>query len=679
MLQFVIAGLVLGGIYAIASAGLVITYTSSGILNFAFGALAFFIARFYYFLHVQHAWAILPAGFVSICLAGPAIGVFLYAVLFRHLRNTSALIKIVATVGLLVAVPSLAVLIFGNEAINSAPGLAPEPVKVFHVLGVPVTLDQVIVYICVAATMVVGAVVLRFTNVGLKVRAMVDSPAMTDLSGTNSVTVAVGVWAVSTFFAGLAGVLAAPIIGLNADNFTLLIAATFAAVIAAKLRSLPIAVGVGFLMGIATSLIQRYLPPASPWTSEIIDAVPFMVIALVLIYNLARSGGVGEVNEVGGELDRAIKPHGDSRLAGSASSALDAGSLSLVSQYAGPLLLLAFAAALPLIVQGFWVGLVAEAFAFGVIFLSWTLVIGEGGMLWLCQITFAGVGALTTAELATSHGWPVLAAVLVGGFLAMPMGLIVGFLSIRLGDLYVALVTLTFGLLMENLVFTLPRFVNEGLGLNVARPSFASSDRAFAYLCLAAFVIVSLFILNLRRSTTGLALNAVRWSTDGAKTTGINVVQMKVVVGAAAAFVAGVGGGLLAAAQTSVVPSEFATFAGIVWLAVLVAIGVRSNVAALIAGLALVMLPAVSQAYLPSWTGNVLPVIFGLGAIAAAKYPEGTLAQQGRLFRRWLLRFAGHRHGRVLTDADEAAGTGNLSPARDDGAPVGARMAQDIL
>ncbi len=58
MLQFVIAGLVLGGIYAIASAGLVITYTSSGILNFAFGAMAYFIARFYYFLHTQHDWAI---------------------------------------------------------------------------------------------------------------------------------------------------------------------------------------------------------------------------------------------------------------------------------------------------------------------------------------------------------------------------------------------------------------------------------------------------------------------------------------------------------------------------------------------------------------------------------------------------------------------------------------------
>ena len=62
MLQFVIAGLVLGGIYAIASAGLVITYTSSGILNFAFGAMAFFIARLYYYLHTQQGWSIVAAG-----------------------------------------------------------------------------------------------------------------------------------------------------------------------------------------------------------------------------------------------------------------------------------------------------------------------------------------------------------------------------------------------------------------------------------------------------------------------------------------------------------------------------------------------------------------------------------------------------------------------------------------
>ena len=263
------------------------------------------------------------------------------------------------------------------------------------------------------------------------------------------------------------------------------------------------------------------------------------------------------------------------------------------------------AVALPLVLGGYWVGLTAQAFAFAVIFLSWTLVTGEGGMLWLCQITFAGVGALTTAEFANHHGWPVLAAVVAGGIVAMALGALIGFLSIRLGDLYVALVTLTFGLLIENLVFTLPTFVNQGLGRD-PQPTGLRHARTspIAYLCLAVFVIVSLFIVNLRRSTTGLALNAARWSEAGARTSGISVVQMKVLAGATAAFIAGIGGGLLAVSQSTVVPSEFATFAGIVWFAALVTIGIRSTAAALVAGLAFVMLPALCQAYLPTWTAN---------------------------------------------------------------------------
>ena len=125
MLQYVIAGLVLGGIYAIASAGLVITYVSSGILNFSFGALAYFIARFYYYLHTQLNWGIVPSAIVSIVIAGPALGVFLYFVLFRYLRLSSPLIKVVATLGLLVTIPAIATLIFGSGAILKAPGLAP--------------------------------------------------------------------------------------------------------------------------------------------------------------------------------------------------------------------------------------------------------------------------------------------------------------------------------------------------------------------------------------------------------------------------------------------------------------------------------------------------------------------------------------------------------------------------
>jgi branched-chain amino acid transport system permease protein len=658
---------VLGGIYAVASAGLVITYVSSGILNFAFGALAYFVARFYYYLHSQEHWSILAAALVSIVVAGPAIGVFLYFALFRFLRLSSPLIKVVATLGLLVTIPAIATLVFGNQAILKAPGLAPEPVRVFNFLGVPVTMDQIIVYICVVATVVLGAVILRYTDVGLKVRAMVDSPSMTALSGTSPNGVSIGVWAVSTFFAGLAGVLAAPIIGLEPGNFTLLIAAAFAAVIAARLKSLTIAVIVGLLMGVVTSLIQRYLPPSSSVTTEIVDAVPFMFIAVFLLYSLVRRGQVSETERVGGALDMAIIPQGESQLAGSTSSALDSGSLGLISKYGGPAVIMVVAALLPIIVGGFWIGLVGQAFAYAVIFLSFTLVTGEGGMIWLCQITFAGVGGLTAAVLATNHGWPILAAIVVGGLVALPMGLIIGFLTIRLGGLYVALVTLTFGLLMENLVFTLGVFQNQGLGINVLRPSWASTDTAFAYLCLVAFAIVSLFIVNLRRSTTGLALNAVRWSEPGSRTLGISVVPMKIIVAGLGALVAGIGGGLLVTAQTTAQPANFATFLGVVWLAVLVTIGVRSNVAALVAGLSFTLVPALFQAYLPSWTAQIPPVLFGLGAIGVAKFPDGTLAQNGQVLRRWLL----HLANRGATPDIDAGRGGVLATAAGASRPAG--------
>jgi branched-chain amino acid transport system permease protein len=210
MLQYILAGLALGSIYAIASAGLVITYTSAGILNFAFGSMAFFIALFNYWLHEQQGWGILPAAFVSIVATGAALGVLLWAALFWVLRDRPPVIKIVATIGLSVALPPAAYLLFGDLPIPQAPGLAPAPVTVFHPFGAAVTMDQVIIYACLLVIVTAGTVTLRFTDVGLRVRAMVDSTALAALSGTSPARVSAGVWVVSSVLAGLAGVLAAP-------------------------------------------------------------------------------------------------------------------------------------------------------------------------------------------------------------------------------------------------------------------------------------------------------------------------------------------------------------------------------------------------------------------------------------------------------------------------------------
>ncbi len=629
MLQYVIAGLVLGGIYAIAASGLVVTYLSAGILNFSFGALAYTVARFYYFLNSEHQWAIVPAGLLSILGLGPALGVFLYFALFRLLRLSSPLVKVVATLGVSVAIPPLCTLIFGSQTILKAPGLAPQPVRVFDFLNVPVTMDQIIVYICVVLIVVIGAVVLRYTDIGLRVRAMVDSPAMTSLSGTNPGAVSVGVWAASIGLAGLTGVLSAPIIGLDPGDFTLLMVAAFAAVIAAKLRNLPVAVLVGLGMGIAGALVQYWLPPSSSFTAAVLPSIPFVVTAIFLIYFMIRSGGIDESAGVGGALDRAITPQGEAKIAASTSDQPAARALSWRPAVIGFVIV----CLLPLILHGFWVGLVGQGVCFGIIYLSFTLVTGEGGMIWLCQSTWAGAGGMTMAILAVDHGWPVMAAVLVGGLVAMPFGVLIGILTIRLGNLYVALVTLTFGLLVENLVFSRQIFQNSGIGINVTPPQFASGAKAFAWLALAVFAVIALLIVNLRRSTTGLALNAVRWSEPGAKTLGISVLQMKLIVSGFAAFVAGIGGAMLALSLGAALSANYATLIGVVWLATVVTLGIRSNVAALFAGLASTLLAGVALVYLPKAWGNVPPILFGLGAIAVARYPDGTLAMQARQIR----------------------------------------------
>ena len=127
MLQYILAGLALGAIYAIASAGLVVTFVSTGVLNFAFGSMAFVVARFYYYLNTQHGGPPPTPRLLSLLVMAPLLGVFLYAVLFRFLRDKSTLVKIVATIGLSVALPPISDLIFGAQSITTAPGLRSPP------------------------------------------------------------------------------------------------------------------------------------------------------------------------------------------------------------------------------------------------------------------------------------------------------------------------------------------------------------------------------------------------------------------------------------------------------------------------------------------------------------------------------------------------------------------------
>jgi branched-chain amino acid transport system permease protein len=127
---------------------------------------------------------------------------------------------------------------------------------------------------------------------------------------------------------------------------------------------------------------------------------------------------------------------------------------------------------------------------------------------------------------------------------------------------------------------------------------------------------------------------------------------MKVVVAGVATFVAGIGGALLAVTIGTALPANYDTLGGVVWFAVLVTIGIRSNVAALFAGLSFTLLPGIASNYLPQWFGQLPPILFGLGAIGVARNPDGVLAEQARQIK-WL--FERLRPGRGKTPPSAGA------------------------
>lgn len=624
MLKFVIAGLVLGGIYALSATGLVITYQASGVFNFAFSAIAYTVARFYYYLNSQEHWSVPMAAILAVFGLGPTLAVILYGAVFRFLRLSPALVKVMATIGIAVALPALDTVIFGSSAIFVAPGLAPQPIKVFHFLGVPVTLDQIIVYGCAGVFLIGGFLVLRYTDIGLQVRALVDSPALTDLSGTNPTRLSAGIWLVSITMAGVIGILVAPISGLDPTDMTLLMVTAFAAAIAGRLRNLPTAVVVGFGIGIAGALIQYWVPPDEATAGYLIESLPFVVTAASLVLFSMRAGVLDESKAVGSTLDHVIRPKGMQTLRG-------AGSTLAPDSLRWPPSLFAFGCILvvPLFLRGFWPGIFAQGVAYAIIFLSFSLVTGDGGMIWLCQAAFAGMGWIAASRLAGDH-LPVPLAIFVGGLVVVPIGVVIGFLTVRMGNIYVTLSTLTFGLLADEVLFPQP-LLQPGV---IVAPRWATGDHALIYFSLAVFAVLALAIVNVRHSTTGLGFAAIRTSPTAARTIGLSAVQMKVLLAGLAALVAGIGGAMLAITLTpvGVSSSSFMTLAGELWLAALVTQGLRSNVAALFAGLMLAVFPGICIVYLPLGSANFLYVLFGLGAVALARFPDGVLTVLTRAF-----------------------------------------------
>src|SRR3954469_4266851 len=117
ILPFVIPGLLTGTIYGLAASGLVLTYKTSGIFNFAYGAILTAGALIFYGLHISHGWDWKPAFFVAVFVAGPLFGLVMEFIA-RHLSHQPTTMKVVGTVGLMVLIPAVCLIIYPRSSLG---------------------------------------------------------------------------------------------------------------------------------------------------------------------------------------------------------------------------------------------------------------------------------------------------------------------------------------------------------------------------------------------------------------------------------------------------------------------------------------------------------------------------------------------------------------------------------
>ncbi len=623
MTTYLVTGLVVGSVYAIATLGIVLTYSSTRVFNFAQGAIAFALAITFYELTVDHGWNPRWAAAVTVLVVSPLLGLVLWAILFRRLADAPSSVRLVSTIGLWVALPPLTGLIFGRDERFAAPSAVFDPPHQYEVMGVGVDSNDVAVIVVAAVAALLLTVLLRATPFGLSVRATVDAPSMAATVGVNTSIVSAGSWMISTTLAGLAGVLLGTQRGFTLPQFTLLILGCFAAVVIARMHSLPLAfagsLGLGVVQELSKSVVvgdflDQFFERQSVWIRGLPQIIPFTVM---LIFLLAYRG-------LGQE-----RFSTDTRRADDAPTVedLDGPPLAWWRRLLPVAVVVVCVLAAPLVLSGLWEGIAAKGLALAIVFLSYTLVAGSGGMLSLCQISFAGIAAAITADLATNHGVAIVVAIPIAALVVVPIGLLAAIPSLRVGDLYLALATLALAVLVDNTYFELPSVNNFDQGVDVPRPEGFGDDLPFYYLLVACFLVVALLVRNVRRSTTGLELDAMRSSEQAVATIGVGIVRSKLVVFGLSAFVAGVGGALFATYSGRASPEQYSVLLGVVWLAVVVTWGVRSIVGALLAGLSFAVFPQLASEHLTGAWLELPTVLFGLGAIGLAREPRGVVHQ----------------------------------------------------
>ena len=679
---FLILGLGAGATYAILGQGLVLKYRSAGVVDFAHGAVAMFIA--YVFINLRsfgqlelpvvlipHQISLnggkglsTPLAIVISLVYAAILGLVLYVIVYRPLRGASPLTRVCASVGVMLALEAIAVLNYSTEPVATNPIF---PSSALSISRVTFPEDRLYFTGVVVIISVALALTYRFSRFGLATRAGAENDRGAALTGISANRIAGQNWVIATVLAGVAGILIAPVASLDPTSYTLFIVPALAAALVGRFQSFWLTALAGLLIGCAQSEIAKLITVFT-WLPQqgLGDALPFVVIIVVMALRsrsvLARGGDTAERNPSVGHPQRPLRT-------------------AAACFVAGLILLLVLSSVLRF---AFISSLTVTCIALSVVVLT-----GYVGQVSLAQMSLAGIGGFVLGHISSAWGIGFPWSLILAGLSAIPVGLIIGLPALRLRGVNLAVVTLGFAAAMDAVVFTSRSFTGGTAGLPIRPPRLPGLNLAitqgkgyptvvFGVLVLVIVILLGLLVARLRRGPAGRMLLAIRSNERAAGSVGINVAQAKLMAFGLAAFIAGIGGALTGYMQGELTADSFAAFTSIGLLAIVFVAGVGRIAGAVVAG---IMFSAaglfVTFLNLHLNVGKYQAIVAGLAlVVTAVQNPDGlTSTATGKgpavALAKLRVRAGGeYQKRRAGQPADQAAPGAADAPADDQGPDV---------
>jgi len=561
LILFAMLGLGAGAAYALLGLGIVVTYKGSGVVNFAQGAIAMFSAFVCSALVRQGVPATLAL--VLTCLLSALAGVGIYVLVMKPLRDASALSQVIASIGLLLTLNGLAVLIWNNsmatgqQPVNLLPGTSVE------LFGVAFGADRL--YLLGAAVILAALLTWLYqrTGFGLATRAAAESERAASLLGISPDRIAAVNWALGCVLAALAGVLIAPISGLNVNALTFIVLPALAAALVGSFSSFALTAMAGVLLGIGQSLVTGF------WTLQGMSvALPLLVVVVAIVLTGKRipvrgtlapprpaKATDGRVTPVWFVLVPAVIL-GSILMAGNQTKAAISASMIAV-----------------------------------IVALSLVVVTGYVGQANLAPLSFAAVGAFGASMMGTNLGLPFPLPIIVTALVTMLIGAFIGLPALRIRGVNLAVITLGIGIAVDAAVFQNYEVAGGQTGRLVPAPSLfglpldaATNPTAFAVMVFVVLIALTLVVASLRRSALGRRLLAVRANERAAAAAGVNVASIKIYAFALSAAIGSVAGGLLAYQAGATSGNNFVTTLSLAAVAVAFIGGIAAISGAYLAG-----------------------------------------------------------------------------------------------